>query len=140
MNIATVRDAARQVWDDHVGSAVAAPRWDNVQSEAPPPSVNGRTPPWSRLSVLPGGAEQASIGSPGSNRFRSRGVVVVSLFVPYNEGDDALVMAADAVAVAFRVRTVGSVVFQTPKPVRVGRSGDWWQWNVVCPWYADVLG
>lgn len=95
---------------------------------------------WCRLSVKTGETFQTSIGSPGSNRERTHGVVIAQLFGPVGDGDGELRKIADAVCTAFRRVSDDGVTFRTPSMHEQGLFGDSWQINVVCPFYADSIG
>jgi len=95
---------------------------------------------WCRLSILFGDSFQASIGAPSSNRYRDTGVVVAQLFLPLGKGDKQLYQTAGYIKTAFKSVSVSGVVFRTPSVKRVGRSENFWQVNVSCPFYADEIG
>jgi len=93
-----------------------------------------------RLTIHWGDTEQVSLGAPASRRFRTVGVMTVSLFVPVEYGDQPALEAADRITTAFRGVEASNVHFGTPSIVRVGRSESTWQINVHCPFWADDLG
>lgn len=95
---------------------------------------------WCRLSVLFGQSEQASIGSPASNRYRTVGIMTAQLFLPVGKGEKNLYVMADYIVAAFRSVTDTGVTFRTPSITQVGRDESFWQVNVDCPFYADEIG
>ncbi|HUS74347.1 MAG TPA: phage tail terminator-like protein [Sedimentisphaerales bacterium] len=95
---------------------------------------------WCRLTVKFGETLQKSVGSPTGNRGRTPGVMIAQLFGPVGKGDGALLEVADAVETAFKRVTDTGVTFRTPSTYPRGRSGDEWQINVECPFYADDIG
>lgn len=95
---------------------------------------------WCRATILEGQTTQASIGSPGANRERTRGVLVVQLFAPVDTGDKAVRDAAQVVRAAFKRITADGVVWQTPSRGEPRRDGGWWALTVSCPFYADTIG
>lgn len=93
---------------------------------------------YAKFTIIPGGTQQQSLGAP-TKRFRSTGLLIVSVFVPLETGDQDVVQKCDAIALSFASKTYQSVVFNTPSVIRVGRVDKWWQYNVSCPWYLDKL-
>lgn len=92
---------------------------------------------WSRVSIAFDDAGRVDTGSPGANRHRVQGMVMVQLFHPLAEGMKEGYTNADGVKVAFISANVGGAVFRTPQVLNVGRAGKWWQINVLCPFYID---
>ena len=92
---------------------------------------------WVRFTVLPGDSVQASIGV--AKRFRTVGVAVAQIFLPIDRGDKDALALAETVKLAFRATTVSGVTFRTPSLRRVGRTDNWYQINVNCPFYADEI-
>jgi len=95
---------------------------------------------WCRLTIKSGETMQVSIGSPSSQRERTRGVMIAQLFGPVGQGDGALRGIADSIKSAFRRVTDSGVTFLTPSIEERGLFGDAWQVNVICPFYADNIG
>lgn len=96
---------------------------------------------WCRASIDPAQGSQASMGDPGNNARRHVGTLTLALRYPLDRGDEKLYEAADALASAFTNATGDSLVtYRAPSIRRVGRSGQWWQINVVVPWQADWNG
>ena len=92
-----------------------------------------------RLTVQLGSTNQASLGA--NPRYRTSGVFVIRLFAPFESGEEELHQHADSAAQTFRTTTLDSVlVTRTPSVFNVRRAGKWWQVNVTCPWYSDVIG
>lgn len=133
MNVATATSVIRQRFKTEVSTPKSIePRIDNESRENP-----GADKLWVRLSVIPGDAEQVSTGDP--KRFRTPGIMIASIFGPFGKGDKDINELADFISTKFRCVTQSEVVFQTPKIQRIGRSGPFWQVNVICPWYLDTL-
>lgn len=95
---------------------------------------------WCRMTVLFGDSFQASIGSPGSNRFRDTGVMVAQLFLPNGKGEKDIWVMAGYIKAAFRAVSVSGVKFRVPSAKRIGRNGNFLQVNVSCPFYVDEIG
>ncbi|MDB5490359.1 MAG: hypothetical protein JWO78_208 [Micavibrio sp.] len=85
-----------------------------------PPS--GKT--WVRLNIKVFDGYQASIGSPGNNRQRRKGLVTVQVFQPQGKaGIDARAKAKDAVDV-FMNRSEDGITFKKVYPKTVGNDGN----------------
>lgn len=113
----------------------------SVQTEYPNHG-DGFTPPddgsiWARLTVLPGDSFMGSFGAPGSNLFRTPGVIEAQFFAKPATSWAALLDKASSAANAFRAVNVGSMVYLTPRVTTVGLVQNWWQVNVTCPFHRD---
>jgi len=95
---------------------------------------------WCRLSIKDGEARQIAAGGSGGNTYRRPGVMIAQLFSPVGVGDKAQRAMVEKIEAVFRCVTVTGVRFSTPTPRIVGRIGDEWQVNVVCPFYANDTG
>ena len=104
---------------------------DNQKKERPSGSL------WVRLSIRSGETSQVSMGA--SERYRTIGIVTVSIFVPIGTGMKRAHALTDKVVTAFRGNTDTGVVFRAPRQVTVGRTEEWWQVNVIVPFYVDDL-
>ena len=93
---------------------------------------------WARLEIDDDETEQVDFGS-SSKRYRTKGIAVVKLFQPLGEGDKDIREMADFILSEFRTVTDTGVVFVTPRKVTVGRRDDFWQVNVIIPFYYDVV-
>lgn len=100
------------------------------------------TPPdnarWVAWSIREATADQVELGS--DKRFRIRGTAIANIYVPIRDGDESALELADAIDAAFKSVTVSDVTYQTPTVNTIGLTGDWWQVNVICPWFADQTG
>lgn len=102
------------------------------------------TPPnnssWVRFAMKPDDAYQASIGSPGSNRFRRKGKVIIQVFQPQGMGStDARDKADDAVDI-FMANNLAGFIFKNVVAKDIGPDGaGWYQWNVYADYQYDVL-
>jgi hypothetical protein len=108
------------------------------------PNAPDFTPPtdgslWARVTILPGNARQASLGSPGANLFRTPGVLVVQLFDRVGHGTKDLLEMANAVSDVFRAVTVGDIVYLAPSISLPGREDHWYPCSVSCPFHYDAL-
>lgn len=95
---------------------------------------------WVRLAIRDGDARQASIGP--SSIDRHSGVVFVQIFAPLGQGEDRARWLADRAATVFRKVELAAgsslVTFRVPSIAAIEPGGDdWWQVNVVCPYFYD---
>lgn len=92
-----------------------------------------------RFETVYGDSFQASIGHVGNNRHRHIGLMTVRILGELNAGDGNILAFARAVELAFRAISEDGITYRTPRVERVGRNGDRYQVNVLCPWFADVF-
>jgi hypothetical protein len=107
--------------------------WPNV-SYTPTPGT-----PWLRFTITEGEASTPAFSGSG-NVYRHPGNVIVQVFVPANGGDGRARSIADTVAAVYRGKrlTPGIRFFDAPYVNTVGRDGDWYQVNVICPFAYDL--
>ncbi len=105
--------------------------FDNQDNEPP---TTGR---WIRFTVTPGETEQVELGS--SKRFRQFGIAVAQIMDEIGKGTKNINLLINAINTSgiFRSVSVGGVVYRTPSVLRVGRVGNYYQVNVLIPFYAD---
>jgi len=115
--------------DEVVGTTKLVVAYDNA------PFVEPEGKMWVRLNIQHSITNQTEIGA--TKRFRTYGLIIVQIFIPIEEGDvDALILAK-TIRDTYRCTTISGVTYQTPYKDIVGRSGKWYQINVVCPFHAD---
>ena len=103
-------------------------------------SVTPNKIPWVRFMVKLATANQKSIGSVASRRFRKTGICMIQIFVPLGEGSGLADYIAGKIENAYTgVTKSGGIVFQTPLIYEGKRSDGWWQVNVNLPFYSDRL-
>jgi hypothetical protein len=126
----TAANTIRQELADNITAYDIA--WPNV-SFTPPQSA-----PWLRFQINEGNASTPAFGS--GVVYRHPGNVIVQVFVPANEGDGRARSIADTVAAVYRGKrlTPGIRFFDAPYVNTVGRDGDWYQVNVICPFAYDL--
>lgn len=101
------------------------------------------TPPdgasWVRFDMKHNDAYQASVGSPGSNKFRRVGIVTIQIFTPPGNATKTARQLADfAVAIFQGVQTSGGIVFYDVGMREVGKDPNGWlQTNVVASFRYD---
>lgn len=109
--------------------------YDNAPDDTPDASE------WVRFEIDNGVSLQISFGA--TKRFRRPGTAVAQIHVKASKGDQRALEIADKIVTAFRAVTVteaGAVVhFRTPMLVNLGRVSQWWQVNVNCPYYSDIV-
>lgn len=133
MNIDEAYKKIRQRYKDVVETPLnLQTQYDNMPFTEPTGLI------YAKLTIQPGDTAQRSIGDT-TKRYRTAGMLIVSIFGALEKGDEPIVQLADSIALAFRPSTYQSVVFRTPSVIRVGRAGKWWQYNVFCPWYLDKI-
>ena len=91
---------------------------------------------WARLTISPGGANIASMGS-DPNLYRHTGVVSVQIFVTPNSGATRALQVADTIADIFRSAKIDNIQMHAPDVERVGVVDGWYQINVECNYYRD---
>jgi hypothetical protein len=106
--------------------------WPNVAFT--PPSTS-----WVRFSVIDGGSEWRSCGSPGSNRAVHAGLVVIQIFVPLLSGESSARGLADDAAAVFRGKVISGIRFAPAYMHLVPNSlaDAWHQINVSIPFQRD---
>ena len=105
--------------------------WPNVDFNPDP----GK--PYVRVTVLPGDSRQAAIGK--TRLWRNVGVVMVQIFVPLSQGDEAARALGDSVTTALRGVTVSGVHLKATSLRRVDANRQWLQHNASTPFeYDDV--
>lgn len=135
MSFNVTANTIRKQFKDLIATPYSLPTvYDNQQHNEANKSL------WCRLNVIFGDSEQVSIGAPSSQRFRTVGIMSAQLFLPANKGDKELYEMADYIIAAFKSITYSGVCFRTPSISRVGLNGNFWQLNVNCPFYFDVIG
>lgn len=93
---------------------------------------------WAKVMISWGTRVKRSVGGLKS-RYRTPGSLVVSLFVPIDRGDLDIFTACDSISPHFQDVLADSIEWQTPSAFRVGRAGNWFQYNLVCPFYSDEV-
>ena len=91
---------------------------------------------WARLTISPGGAKIASIGS-DDNLYRHTGVVTVQIFVTPNSGATRALHVADIVSDILRSAKIDNIQMFAPSVERIGVIDGWYQINVECNYYRD---
>lgn len=110
--------------------------WPNVTSI--PPGTNLETTAWLRVTVN-WQTSRSEIVQGATGRWRTRGEMVVSVFVPSDSGADRSGEITDAIVDVYRGLELGDISFTAAEVRRVGASGHWWQVNIHCPFYVDEV-
>lgn len=135
MNFETLANTIRTRFKTQVADTQSLlTQYDNQDFTPPNQTV------WARLTILPGESFQVSNGGPNGKRFRTPGIMIVQIFLPFGQGDKAGLELADVIKTAFRSKNVDSITYRTPSVSTVGKTGPWWQINVRCPFYNDDIG
>lgn len=107
--------------------------YDNERKDTP----TSPTKMWARCNIRLGESKQTSLGT--SKVFRHRGALIVQTFNELERGTKEQNELVDRIRNAFLSVTVDGVVWLTPSHNTVGRTDNWWQVNVVCPFFADDI-
>ena len=94
-------------------------------------------PIWVRVSVLPSDSKHVGTGTVG--RFRVTGTMIVQIFQELGKGTADTLSVLDTIRDAFTSITEDGITWRVPTVNNIGRSGTWWQTNIVCPFYSDNL-
>lgn len=97
------------------------------------PPVNGV---WVRLNINPFLTENAEIGD---NFQRTEGLIVVQCFAVKNTGEKELFELVDAATLLFQNQNFDSVRCYATSAIRVGESGNWYQFNASTVFQYDVF-
>ena len=95
---------------------------------------------WVRVDIKHNMGYQASMGSPGSNRFRREGIVTVQVFAPEGKGANDAADKADAVADIFIGTDDNGIHYYDTTINEVGNDeSGFYQINVVTKFRYDRL-
>lgn len=104
-------------------------RYDNDPQDTPTVDY------WCYVSLAYGSSDQVELGIP---LYRHPGILTMIVKGPIGVGIGECLKKADVLAEAFKSLTLGGYIkFRTPRIENVGRIGDNWNVNVICPFYAD---
>lgn len=93
---------------------------------------------WLQFAVIWADSRQADLAE--SPRYRSPGMVTVSVNVPRGTGNGVALKVANEVSVIFRGQRVDEdIVFRGPVVRRVGPDGHWFKVNVTVPFHLDTV-
>jgi hypothetical protein len=102
--------------------------WQNEHFDKPDPPTA-----WVYAETIGGDDDQRSIGAPGANLFRRRGVIFLHVFVPTGTGDTVALTHAQTLGAIFRGKAFGGVTCEGAS-IGGGESGDddgnWWRRSV----------
>jgi hypothetical protein len=138
-----VQGLLKTAWDANAGTVIGATyipelRWEMTDS-AEEPSNSDR--PWARCTIRHSTADQRTFGEVGGRRFRQFGIVMVQLFAPWRSGRGAHLtqLLAQVVKDAYEGAATQDVWFRSVRFNEVGRSGPWYQINVIADLEWDEL-
>lgn len=101
------------------------------------------TPPagtWVRFSAKHNDGFQASMGSPGSNRYRRLGIVTIQIFQPQGQASTDARAKADAASDIFIANGLAGFLFRNIVAADIGPDGaGWYQWNVRAEFQYDRI-
>lgn len=96
------------------------------------------TDPWIKVNIIHGGNFQADIGATNT-RYRRMGIILFQLFGKLNIGTEELSQLVAHIETVFRGKKVDGVNYITPDIINLGRVGQYYQYNVFCPFWVDVF-
>jgi len=96
--------------------------------------------PWVRFSINFSDSQQVEVAAPSANTHRHLGLAIAQVFIPADESDTDGWAIANFIADQFRGVIASGVRFQTPTFRVAGRTDNWWQINVICPYRFDQIG
>lgn len=102
------------------------------------------TPPdsetWVRFSMKNNDGFQASMGSPGANRYRRVGVVYIQIFQPAGQGSTDARAKADIAADIFIANALSGVIFKNVNARDIGPDdAGFYQWLVSAEFQYDRI-
>jgi hypothetical protein len=103
------------------------------------PGIHFRPPTnaaWVRFTVIPGPADQVSVGT-ATDLYRGDGDVLVEVFTPLGAGELQALTLADEVVEAFRGWRSGDLAFFTPRVLPGLETDGWWKTDVIAPYQRD---
>jgi hypothetical protein len=138
-----VQSLLKTAWDANAATAIGTAyvpelRWEMTDS-AEEPSNTER--PWARCTIRHSTADQRTFGEPGGRRFRQFGIVMIQLFAPWRSGrgSNLTQLLAQIVKDAYEGAATQDVTFRSVRFNEVGRSGPWYQINVIADLEWDEL-
>lgn len=134
MSRETAMNAIRSRFKTEVADVLSIPvLYDNAPGDPPDGEAE-----WIRFTILWGNASQTEFG--GHTAHRDVALAVAQIFVPAGKGDGRSAEIADAIVPKFRAISIGEgVTFRTPYLTTVGRTGQYWQVNVSCPFFMRTV-
>lgn len=118
-----------------------AQEWNNATPVAyPDVPFNPPSSTWVRLNISHADGYQASIGSPGSNKFRRTGLVTVQVFQKQGKAGVDAHKKADLAVAAFLGKKAGHIQFYDVQAREIGNDGaGYFQINVLAYFQYDVI-
>jgi hypothetical protein len=137
MNFNEAEAEIRAFFEDAWGGAspITPIQWPDVKKPVPDAQT------WVRFTCQETDGRQASIGSPGSNRFRHFGLITIQIFQPEGQASkDARTKATTALGAFMGAKTDGGIYFYDAYARQVGNDGNgFYQINVIVPFYYDEI-
>ncbi|MCF0055514.1 phage tail terminator-like protein [Dyadobacter sp. CY356] len=132
LTVKTIRARFAAAWG--VTTKVA---YDDVPDKTIPPSPAAT---WVRLNIVHVDGNQASIGSPGSNKFRRYGLITAQIFSPQGKGSVDARKKADLIIPIFQGVQNSGITYYDVHPREIGNDGaGWYQINVLSKFYYDEI-
>jgi len=96
---------------------------------------------WVRFDCRENSGNQASMGSPGSNRFRHFGIVTIQIFQPQGQSSkDARTQATAALSAFMGANTTNNIHFYDVHAKQIGNDGyGYYQINVMALFRYDQI-
>lgn len=96
---------------------------------------------WVRFSMKNNVGFQASIGSPGNNKFRRQGIITIQIFQKAGQRSiDAREKADLAASIFISPNKLAGFTFRNVNARDIGPDGaKWYQWNVTAEYEYDII-
>lgn len=105
-----------------------------------PPEDPGNEKKWIRFNIEVANRFKVSVGEgEGAAQWRVIGNLVLQVFTPLDIGTKLKTDLLNELIPVFQGKTYSGVVFRTPTENDIGKSGSWYQTNVICPFYHDTI-
>ncbi|WP_138476164.1 phage tail terminator-like protein [Dyadobacter bucti] len=126
--VKTIRKIFSDAWGDTTKVA-----YDDVKFDIP-------TTTWVRFNISHYDGNQASIGSPGSNKFRRYGLIAAQVFQPQGQGSLDARKKVDLIIPIFQGKQISGITFYDVQAREIGNDGaGWYQVNVLSKFYYDTI-
>lgn len=108
--------------------------WEDLPNQNPP---QDNTTPWARVVTKHGDGRQNALSNVnGKRRWGMTGMLIMQVFTPYGGGKVLSKQLAQKLINAFR-GAKGSVWYRNPRMKEVGKSGNYYQTNVMVDFEYD---
>ncbi len=103
------------------------------------PFVRPDSGQWARFTVRASDHGQQSFGDVGDRRFRKRYMLMIQVFESLDMGTGNSEILCEYIKGVFDSKSIDGVLYRTATVEPIGRSENWFQHNVVCPFQSDDI-